>query len=130
VGDKPFRRERIKNTLLKYLSEDALPTASQRRIPRVLKQFVLRTEVTISNEKTHSTLSVTASDRPGLLAVLAGIFFDMDIVVISSKITTLGERVEDVFQVSKNGGPVLSDANNLMDRICQELDSHVEKVAV
>lgn len=130
VGDKPFRRDRIRSTLLKYLSKDALPTASQRRTPRMLKQFVLRTQVTISNQQTHSTLSVTASDRPGLLAVLTGIFFEMDISVISSKITTLGERVEDVFQVSKNGGPILNDANDLMDRICQELDSHVEKVAV
>jgi [protein-PII] uridylyltransferase len=48
---------------------------------------------------------VTASDRPGLLYTIAHCLSSHQVEVQSAKITTLGERVEDVFLVS---GPSLS----------------------
>jgi [protein-PII] uridylyltransferase len=133
VGDKPFRRERIRTTLLKYLDqEERQKDTTTRRTPRALRQFVLKTEVSITDQQDHSILSVVAPDRPGLLAIIAQVFVEMDITVNTARINTLGERVEDLFHVSKDEEPICDEQTRSMltDRICQRLDSHVEKVAV
>ena len=131
VGEKPARRERIRNALLKHLDPQTSPESAQRRTPRLLKQFVLATEVAISHQGDHSILDITAADRPGLLVIIANILADMDITVLNAKITTLGERVEDVFHVGKNGGAIHDDdvRRELTDRICQELDARIKEAA-
>ena len=133
VGDKPFRRERIRATLLKYLDTKERPKDTiTRRTPRALRQFVQKTEVSITDQQDYSILSIVAPDRPGLLAIIAEVFVEMDITLNTARITTLGEKVEDLFHISK-GGKLIQDNETrsmLTDRICQELDSHVDKVAV
>jgi [protein-PII] uridylyltransferase len=133
VGDKPFRRERIRSTLLKYLNrEERQKDTTTRRTPRALRQFVMKTEVSITDQQDHSILSVVAPDRPGLLAIIAQVFVEMNITVNTARINTLGEKVEDLFHVSKDEKPICDEKTRSMltDRICQRLDSHVEKVAV
>ena len=73
-----------------------------RHVSRQLKQFVMPTEVALATDPgaRTSTLRVVASDRPGLLATLGGLFEDLDISVRRARITTLGERVEDVFEIT------------------------------
>lgn len=46
---------------------------------------------------THYILEIVAGDRPGLLARIAYLLAKANINVATAKITTLGERVEDVF---------------------------------
>lgn len=45
-------------------------------------------------------LSVTATDRPGLLYALAKVFAENGVDLIMAKVMTLGDRVEDVFIIS------------------------------
>ena len=73
-----------------------------RHVSRQLKQFVMPTEVALATDPgaRTSTLRVVASDRPGLLATLGGLFEELDISVRRARITTLGERVEDVFEIT------------------------------
>jgi [protein-PII] uridylyltransferase len=47
-------------------------------------------------------LSVTAGDRPGLLYGIARVLSQYDINLHTAKITTLGERAEDVFLIGGN----------------------------
>ncbi|HUG58666.1 MAG TPA: HD domain-containing protein, partial [Candidimonas sp.] len=47
-------------------------------------------------------LSVTASDRPGLLYSLAQVFADNAINLKMAKVLTLGDRVEDIFIIEGN----------------------------
>ncbi len=77
-----------------------------RRVSRQLKQFVMPTEVALVTEPGGriSTLRVMASDRPGLLSTLGGLFDELDISVRGARITTLGERVEDVFEITNREG--------------------------
>lgn len=56
-------------------------------------------------------LSVTATDRPGLLYALARVFAEHGVDLIMAKVMTLGERVEDVFIVS---GPALERPRSQM----------------
>lgn len=48
----------------------------------------------------HWRVAIVASDRPGLLADVARVFVDFNVVVLTAKVMTLGERIEDVFVVS------------------------------
>lgn len=71
------------------------------RVSRQLKHFPINAEVTIQpDHKGMYLLSLTAGDRPGLLAHIAQIFDQHDLRLHRAKINTLGSRVEDVFWVN------------------------------
>ena len=74
-----------------------------------------------------TVLEVQTPDRPGLLSIVANIFVDLDVQVVSAKITTLGDRVEDMFYITDADGQPLTETQALADRICQELDHHIER---
>jgi len=128
ISANAARCRHIERTLTQQLGELArTPELAKRRIPRRLKTFQRPTEAFISNdaESPWSTLRVIASDRPGLLARLGIIFMDLGISVHSAKITTLGERVEDVFYISSRDAASLRDSerNRIVTRtICERLD--------
>lgn len=135
VGERPGRIDRIQNTLRRYLSEGIDGPASNRRTSRALKQFPFKTEVRISLDPSglHTILEVVAPDRPGLLSIIARIFVELDIYLLTARITTLGERVEDVFHIiSDSGLPITDEADQqrLRQHIKEALDSHVEQIAV
>ena len=73
-----------------------------RHVSRQRKLFVMPTEVDLATQPgaRTSTLRVVASDRPGLLATLGGLFDELGVNVRGARITTLGERVEDVFEIT------------------------------
>lgn len=103
-----------------------------RRIPQDLKQFSTMTNVLISTDlsKVSTTLEVITPDRPGLLLCLGKIFMKFKLQLISAKISTLGERVEDVFHVVDANYKPLSDpliCSQLEQAICDELDARVMK---
>ncbi|MBK9160651.1 MAG: [protein-PII] uridylyltransferase [Nitrosomonadales bacterium] len=75
--------------------------ATSGRINRQLKHFPIPTEVRLEpDHKGIHVLSLTAGDRPGLLARIALILDHHDIRLHRAKINTLGSRAEDVFWVS------------------------------
>jgi [protein-PII] uridylyltransferase len=136
VGDRPIRIEQIRSTLLKRMQPNTKQvTTNQRRVPRLLKQFKLKTEVILRTDASgeHTILEVIAADRPGLLSIIANIFVDLDISLLNARITTLGERVEDLFHITdQEGKPITTEENQavLQRRIRDELDYHIEKIAV
>ena len=133
VGDKAIRVEKIRKTIADYLEQEDIRMVQNRRTPRVLKQFKQKTQVSVSQEVDLTALEVITPDRPGLLSLVASIFMDLEINLISARITTLGERVEDVFYISDASGDPITDKDliqELQDRICRELDHHVETIAV
>ncbi|MGL4575185.1 MAG: [protein-PII] uridylyltransferase [Burkholderiaceae bacterium] len=60
----------------------------------------------------YALLSLTATDRPGLLYAVAKVFSEYKVNVHMAKIMTLGERVEDSFLVD---GPILSDPKTQLE---------------
>ncbi|AMX02216.1 [protein-PII] uridylyltransferase [Microbulbifer thermotolerans] len=128
--DEPRRLEQIRNTLQRELAlvED-YSKVIQRRTPRRLKMFELESRAQLSTDpgNHYSTLEITSADRPGLLARIARIFLAHDLRLHNAKISTLGERVEDIFHITDaRGQPLLDEAANrkLEEVICRELDAH------
>ena len=81
-------------------------TPTKRRLSRQLRELTHPTEVHINSttDGRASRLTIIANDRPGLLATIAGILVELELHLLSAKITTLGERVEDTFLVTDHNG--------------------------
>ena len=132
IGDDVAFIDHIRDKLTRELRRsDSFPQVVKRRVPRQLKQFAIATTAVIepsaSSDAGPSQLRVTAADRPGLLARLGLIFMEFGINVHAARITTLGERVEDVFYIS-DGDVALSDpvrSESLRARICTTLDEEL-----
>ncbi|MDO4427143.1 MAG: [protein-PII] uridylyltransferase [Moraxella sp.] len=74
-----------------------------------LRHFTIVTDITFERtEAGFDNLHIITKDRSSLLAKIGWVFATFGLWVHSAKITTLGERAEDVFCVSDGGKP-LSD---------------------
>ncbi|HMW71308.1 MAG TPA: [protein-PII] uridylyltransferase, partial [Cellvibrionaceae bacterium] len=135
LDDDPALYEKIRQSLVDELSlVNDYSEVIKRRTPRELKQFATPTRTRISNEDPsgYTVLEVISPDRHGLLATLGRIFMDFKIQIQNAKISTLGERVEDVFFISSQHGQQLKDPEfyqALQKTICQTLDLNVEQDA-
>lgn len=119
-----FIRETLEHTLS---HPDRFPEVVQRRMPRQLKHFDIKTTVTISNDivNQRTILEVMTLDRPGLLARIGRIFMETGVVLQNARIATLGERAEDVFFITDQQQHPISDpavCNRLADRLREQLD--------
>jgi [protein-PII] uridylyltransferase len=78
-----------------------LPQASRGRVSRRVKSFPVAPRVSLQpDEKAQRwLLSISASDRVGLLYGVAQVLAHHHINVLLAKVTTLGERVEDTFLI-------------------------------
>ncbi len=113
------RLDVIRESLVHALSHpDDFPTVVQKRLPRALKHFSVKTEVNISNDiaKQQTSLEVITLDRPGLLARIGLIFMEHGVTLQSARIATLGERAEDVFFISDRHGQPIANPE-----LCQQL---------
>ena len=124
-------RSRVQKQLAKLLMRpDSLQRVARRRLPRRLMQLTRRTEVRLHNPvgSNHTELTIIASDRPGLLARIGLLFLELEVTVLSARIVTLGERVEDVFFILGADGQPISDneqAYTLGNTLRQRLDSQI-----
>jgi [protein-PII] uridylyltransferase len=72
------------------------------RVSRLSRAFPVAPMVEIQPDEgsKHWRLAIVASDRPGLLADVARVFVEFNVSVLTAKVMTLGERIEDVFVIS------------------------------
>lgn len=104
----------VENDLTQTLIQGgALPTPSHRRLSRRVKSFPFAPRVLLHpDEKAQQwLLSISASDRAGLLYTIARILAQHHINVHLAKISTLGERVEDTFLIE--GSELQDNASQL-----------------
>jgi len=84
---------------------------SEKPVSRRLRSFSWPAQTSFSNDEANgfSVLEVIAPDRPGLLTVVGQVFFEHKLRLHSAKISTLGERVEDVFFVTDRKDQLITD---------------------
>jgi [protein-PII] uridylyltransferase len=104
-GRSPHYREllsRIEHELSRWIAEvTPLPAPAQGRLSRHSRHFPISPSVALQPDERgqHYLLSVTATDRVGLLYAVARVLAQHRVNVHTAKILTLGERVEDVFLI-------------------------------
>ncbi|MEX8520569.1 MAG: [protein-PII] uridylyltransferase [Leptothrix sp. (in: b-proteobacteria)] len=103
--------------------EGALPEPSRGRLSRRVKSFPVTPRVQLRPDERAQRwlLSVSASDRSGLLYSIARVLAEHHINLQLAKISTLGERVEDTFLVNgealQNNRAQLVFESQLLDAI-------------
>ena len=118
----------VAESLTQAISEPRIKPFRHQRLPRQHRQLHRPTEVRLANGagRPYSTLSVHTTDRPGLLARIGALFFELETALLEARIVTLGERVEDVFHIQTRSGEPITDPEaiyRLENALRQNLDS-------
>lgn len=92
------------------------------RISRKIKQFTIKPKVEFlrSTSKINTTVEITALDTSGLLVQIGLIFKQCQLSIHSAKITTIGEKAEDMFVLSNSDNEALTQAQK--DALTEILD--------
>lgn len=114
-GDKTVRYRDllsyIEYELTQRLAGGQAPEAPlQGRISRQVKHFPIKptVSITLEGDGDNHLLAIVAGDRPGLLSRIAQTLLKHGIQLHTAKINTLGDRAEDSFLISAQGGSQLS----------------------
>ncbi|MEW6098512.1 MAG: [protein-PII] uridylyltransferase [Pseudomonadota bacterium] len=99
-----------------------LPEPSRGRLSRRVKSFPVQPRVMLRPDERAQRwlLSVSASDRTGLLYSIARVLAKYHINLQLAKVTTLGERVEDTFLID---GPALQQSKTQLELESDLLDA-------
>ncbi len=88
--------------VLNHPFKEAFLPITQTRLPRQLKYFPLKPNITLFADanKIFYRLYITTADRPGLLYLIANELRKARVNLHSARIATMGDRAEDVFLIS------------------------------
>ncbi len=92
----------VESDLVRTIAEGgALPEPARKRVSRRVKSFPVAPRVTLrpDDKAQRWLISISASDRAGLLYLVARVLSQHQLSVQLAKVSTLGERVEDTFLV-------------------------------
>ncbi len=118
----------IAQELEQALSHPGQPLPRHKPVSRRHRQFNVPPRVTFlpnKGSKKRSLIELVALDRPGVLADIGAVFQECHLSVHSAKITTIGERVEDFFSLSRADGAALTaeDQQGLEEKLVAQLNT-------
>ena len=101
--DRPFTQSDLKelsNRIIKNFDKfekiGKLKTKSKKSIKF---QNILTINESSNKETGKNLVTIETSDRQGLLSEIANVFFKQNVSILSARINTLGDRVEDTFEI-------------------------------
>ncbi|MFM1895973.1 MAG: hypothetical protein RLZZ385_1047 [Pseudomonadota bacterium] len=129
VGDRPDRIAQIRRVLLEHLKDTkSYVKPAGIRATRKFKSFSQHVEAEILNAegKPYSTLEINCPDQPGILASVGKIFAENGINLRDARITTLGERVEDLFYITGADNRPITD-KKLIHKLEEDIKTRLEQ---
>lgn len=119
---EPERHQMIINHIQKAIRNGEPVLNKMRRAPSNLQHFKVKTKVDFLPTKTkkQTLVEFVALDMPGLLATVGATFAQQGLNIHGAKITTLGERAEDLF--------ILTNQDNT--RLTEEQEQQLSKVLI
>ena len=129
VGQDQQQIDNIITQLLKAIEQPEQIRPFNKRVSRAKKVFNVPAQVSLSHDLDNhrSIVEVSTADRPGLLAICSDVFANLNISMTSAKISTLGEKVEDLFFIQTEQQQAVVD-NQLADQICTQLTEALNNV--
>ncbi len=108
------------------VSTEPLPEPSRGRVSRRVRSFPVTPWVSLKPDERAQRwlLSISTSDRSGLLYAIACVLARHQVNLQLAKVTTLGERVEDTFLVD---GPALQQTRRQLQIETELLDAIAPK---
>jgi len=91
----------IKNFLPRYCEIISSLLGSKKEIyfPNAKFEKIVKIDESVDINKNRNLITVETVDSSGLLANISKVFFENDVSIYSARINTLGERVEDTFEI-------------------------------
>lgn len=119
----------IEKKLLKALKKDGVyRVTSNTRQPRRLKAFNHPTIISFQQDylNQRTVMEISSMDTPGLLSVIANVIAILDINITHAKISTLGEKIDDILYLTTPEGTPITDGiqlEALREKMTEALDA-------
>ena len=128
--NKPLREslhtKEMSQDLVHRLGQVDVCVLPEPKVARQLKQFKVAPRVNFINThaKNRTMIEIIALDRPGLLSNVGQVFQKEKVNIHSAKITTFGEKANDVFTISTvdNNALTIQEKEALVLRLTEEID--------
>ncbi len=125
-----FLERRLRSLMLE---QDDQKATSRRNASRALKHFPIQPRVSfLFNSKLYTTMEVVAQDQPGFLHNVALVLQEHNLILLSARIATFGERAEDIFYIRHGDHTPVVDSTVLSElerKICLALDKSAKLVS-
>jgi [protein-PII] uridylyltransferase len=101
--------QRLREAIIDTLLKPHIINSNKIRLERVKRPFKFEPQITfLPTRRKRTQIEVVAFDAPGILANIGIVFVDHGLMLDTAKITTIGERAEDLFIVSTVDGDSLT----------------------
>ena len=123
------RHQALSKHIVNVLKSESALELKTRRLPRQLKHFTVKTTIDFlpTRSKKRTLMEFVALDTPGLLATVGATFSELNLDLHAAKITTMGERAEDLFILTSPQGNKLSEEEEVLLR--ERLIENVSELA-
>jgi len=122
-----------KNEMIQTLQEaalkpDVIPININVQLPRQHKHFDTPTRINIANDADNdrTCMELVTTDRPGLLRAVGKAISKSNINILTAKVSTFGNRAEDLFYVNNYDGSLLDEHQRTELR--ENLDHYVQQL--
>ncbi|GAA0856007.1 [protein-PII] uridylyltransferase [Aliiglaciecola litoralis] len=121
----PARMRSLIDAIRTQLAKPGREHHNRRKMSRRMKQLDVKTKVRFYQSSSDVTMmELEALDAPGLLAKVGHLFVELKLTLHMAKITTIGERAEDLFIIANQQEQCLTTEQQvqLKNRLTQLLD--------